>query len=640
MGILGSFSRYLRTHGRLLYADPRGFGTTSAFRRRKKSARAAYLEYLEPRVLMTTVYGGEVFQYTDSLGNLVKTTLNGNVVTELVSAVQAGGISPKRLTSHGGYLIFGDIAGRFTSGPRQGVVVGNGSLPVNNGTQGSATASGAHITVPNAAYPAGLTGATQVYLQTLATNNLGQTFTFNLFDNDTAGNVMRSPLDAGSQQQQWVMQLIELNNSTMAGSVVYSVNSDSSVSPLHFPTDNTTSTYAYANVGVKAAAFNPIDNRLYFEFHYDLAITTGSNGTAGSGTNGTGSTTTSATSGTFDDIYVIDTRQGQSGSFRLVGSIDTTRNAAGAPRQEVTGMAFVVNATAPTTATMYLSMQPNGVGGPPTLRPPPSPQLVPYAVSSSGSISLSSPQTPMIIYEGYGAGRSPLTDIVGLTSLPASQDGGGSGYLFALVSNASNGASSHLARIELVASNGSTNATSWGNTTDVYETIAHNAAAPYDGQSMTGLTYNPTLVDPFTGQLGTFMSIDTATTNLDFINHKLRVNAGDVYSVYTTVSDINSSIVFQGTNLYQGDSGAVGKNGSPGNTGTVYIGFKGQMPDDSTNDTYASSLYITGQITDSIGVMPGLIRTRPSRRIRLWPPTSCSPAWMSPGRCSRHSIPP
>ncbi len=41
MGILASVSRYLRTYGRLMYADPQGFGITpAASRRKKKSARA------------------------------------------------------------------------------------------------------------------------------------------------------------------------------------------------------------------------------------------------------------------------------------------------------------------------------------------------------------------------------------------------------------------------------------------------------------------------------------------------------------------------------------------------------------------------------------------------------------------------
>jgi len=51
MGIFGSVSRYLRTYGRLLYADPRGFGRSLPQRRRDKKGgvRSAYLDALEPR---------------------------------------------------------------------------------------------------------------------------------------------------------------------------------------------------------------------------------------------------------------------------------------------------------------------------------------------------------------------------------------------------------------------------------------------------------------------------------------------------------------------------------------------------------------------------------------------------------------
>ena len=46
---------------------------------------------------------------------------NGNVVAELVSAIQTAD----------GSLIFGDIEGVINTGPRAGVVIGNGSLPVS-----------------------------------------------------------------------------------------------------------------------------------------------------------------------------------------------------------------------------------------------------------------------------------------------------------------------------------------------------------------------------------------------------------------------------------------------------------------------------------------------------------------------------
>lgn len=605
MGILGSISRYLRTYGRLMYADPQGFArpmlrSLRGKRKRKSDAQSAYLDLLEPRVLMTTVYGGDVFRYTDARGNTVTATLNGNVVAELVSAVQAGGISGRNVTAVGGHLIFGDIVGTFTSGPRKGVIVGNGSVPIDNGTQGSPTQGNAHITITGASYPdpdanPALPG-NQVNLQTLSTDLAGRTFTFNIFDIQPNGSLTLSPADATSKLQDFTMQLIQLDNTTMAGTVVYTIDSDQVGSILPFAT-NTTHTFTYSNVGVRAAAFNPIDNKLYFEFHYQLDDV----GPAA----GTGNATTTTTT-IVDEIFSIDPNNTASG-FTDVGAVDVTRNNKQRPRQDVTAMTFTLNALDPTTATLYISEQPNGTGGPPNLNPAPQARLLIVPVDVNGSFNASTGLTTVNLYEGYGGQRSQLTGLVGLSVLPGSLDGGGDGFIFGVVNDAG---SSHLTRIDLNAiANGSANATSWGATTDLYESTARNPRAPFDGQSLTGLTYNPTLVNPFTGQLGAFMSIDTATTNLDFINHKLRINAGDVFSVYSAVSDINSSIVFQGQTLYQGDSGGIGRNGSPANTGTVYIGYKGQIPDNSTNETYvASTPFLTGQIVGSIGVMPGLIQ--------------------------------
>jgi hypothetical protein len=634
MSILGSVSRYLKTYGRLMYADPEGCGVVRASSRRsRKTARAKYLEMLEPRVLMTTVFGGDVFQYTDALGNAVTVTLNGNVAAELVGAVQAGGLTrttgnPTETT--GGYLLFGDIAGRFSSGSRNGVIVGNGSLPVNNGTQGSPLQGQAHITLPGASYPTDTQTTSQVNLQVLATNASGQTYTFNIFDVDSNGSLTISALDTSSKAQIFTMQVIQLNTSTMGGSLAYTVRSDQ-VGTL-FPTlgtppgSDTTNTYTYEEVGIRAAAFNPMDNKLYFDLHYKLTFienSTESGSGGGGGQNGTAGDVTYV-----EEIYSFNPAV-PAGGFTAVTAVDVQSaqvNNVTQPRQKVTGMTFTVNPTNPLQAIMYLSEEPlpqdttqGGTGGPGTT--PVRPRIQSFQVAFNGSFSGSTGSagtlTPVSTYvpaEGYGGARNQLTNVLGLAALPSSHEGGGSGYLFALVGNGTegNGATAHLVRLDLTdVQNGTLNGTAWGNVIDLYE-----SGNTVDGQSLQGFTYNPVIANPFTGEVGAFLSIDTATTNLDFINDRLRINAGDVFAVYAPTADINSSITFAGGNLYQGDSGNLGNATGPSNTGTVFIGYKGTMPDNSTNDTFvASSPYLTGMITNGLGVMPGLIADMTDPRV-------------------------
>ncbi|HEY4330115.1 MAG TPA: hypothetical protein VGN88_10305, partial [Phycisphaerae bacterium] len=236
MGIFSSVSRYLKTCGRLLYADSLGMAAPSSSasglardRKGQATPHDKYLEMLEPRVMMTTVFGGESFQYTDALGNTVTATLNGNVVAELVSAVQVGGDRGRKNgpAATGGYLMFGDIAGKFTSGPRKNVVIGNGSIPINNGSQGN---PGAMVTVAGLAYPSAQNPGQRINLTTVASDAQGDLFSFNLFNQSQTGGTMLSAND--STETLWTMQVIEFPNGSSAGTPVLTVTSDDAASLL------------------------------------------------------------------------------------------------------------------------------------------------------------------------------------------------------------------------------------------------------------------------------------------------------------------------------------------------------------------------------------------------------------------------
>jgi len=61
------------------------------------------LENLEPRFLLSTVYGGESFRYFDVNGQLVEITVDGNAIVELIGAEVSGSTA-----------ILGDLPGEIT----------------------------------------------------------------------------------------------------------------------------------------------------------------------------------------------------------------------------------------------------------------------------------------------------------------------------------------------------------------------------------------------------------------------------------------------------------------------------------------------------------------------------------------------
>ncbi len=216
--------------------------------------------------MLTTLYGGESFQYTGANGSTVTATLTGNVVAELIGAVQSGGLagvstmtvpSTPNAGDTQGTLIFGDIEGTIGSGARQGTVIGNGTIPIPSG---ATTSNNTAITVPGLSFNS---VGKQINLSQIATNAAGETFTFNIYDVNSNGMTIQ---ENGSTQ--WTLQLLQLNSTTNAAltpvtTVVTTAPTLSSLVPLNA-----------ADVSVPGAAFDPIDGQLYFDVHYRASRTT------------------------------------------------------------------------------------------------------------------------------------------------------------------------------------------------------------------------------------------------------------------------------------------------------------------------------------------------------------------------------
>ncbi|MCL2639998.1 MAG: hypothetical protein FWD53_04055, partial [Phycisphaerales bacterium] len=102
----------------MAYGSEAGGGQLVSRRRQragvKRSGRQAMLEAMEQRVLLTTIYGGEIFNYIGSSGKPITVTLYGNggaasqsnVAAEMVAAIQATN----------GAITIGNIAGAFYMG--------------------------------------------------------------------------------------------------------------------------------------------------------------------------------------------------------------------------------------------------------------------------------------------------------------------------------------------------------------------------------------------------------------------------------------------------------------------------------------------------------------------------------------------
>ncbi len=608
MSILGSILRRFQAHNIPLYGGGPGVAVGRMSRARGKKGgwlRQRYMEAMEPKILLTTLFGGESFVYTDGRGNTITAQLNGNVVAELVAAVQDG---------VNGSLIFGDIGGQITTGPRKGTIVGNGSLPVTGATnpqggQFSSAASPPGLTNPNVPQPFNGQRGQQVNLQGVASNSAGQTFAFNSYNVSTTGVVATSP-NFG-----WTIQLFTLSNTTGTSNLF----EDLSIPLLSEAATSSTVTA----VSIGGAAFNPENNQLVFELHY-VETPAATNGTAG----GTGMVAPII----FDHLFTLDT------SIAGNAPVDLGDLALGST-STFTALTFV--ATSPGNALLWYGTEPNANAVvPPAPQAPPLPTLSEFEVDSGGNFDLTAPVRTIPIFEGYGAfgtGRLPIMDsipgengvggLIGLVGLPGSDNGAGSNFLFGVVgtpgTTATSGTAQHVVRINLTPINvvlGQANnspsttglvATAWGDTLDLYQsTAAGNPApvSPFDGESFEGLTYNPDIINPFTGQLGAVLSIDQHSTDLSFVNTKFRVSQGDVFSVYTNQSDLNASITFRGNSLYVGNPGAFGPGAFPANTGVGYLGYMGSIP--GTGNSYlANSPFVSGVLDGSLGILPGLYST-------------------------------
>lgn len=210
---------------------------------RQRDSRAArtgreYLhrvELLEPRKLLTTLMGGDVFEFIDVNGQTVRIGVDGNAIVELIGA-NTGGT---------GSLTLGDLPGDFINSE-------TGRTTFNFLTDGTQLIGITNINTPSWV-PADAERTNEINLAGLATQNVDG-------GDPTYGSTYA--IDIGTYEisegtEETYLQLVQLNNNTGTGTPV---------SQLMDPDGNP---FSLDDSSVTAAAFRPMDGdagagRLYF----------------------------------------------------------------------------------------------------------------------------------------------------------------------------------------------------------------------------------------------------------------------------------------------------------------------------------------------------------------------------------------
>jgi uncharacterized protein (DUF2141 family) len=173
----------------------------------------------------------------------------------------------------------------------------------------------------------------------------------------------------------------------------------------------------------------------------------------------------------------------------------------------------------------------------------------------------------------------------------------------------------------------------WGNLPDPDVTLA-----PIPGADIQGLTWNPLLVDPFTGTPGALIGTDATTDALYYIDHRLRAPATSIFMLYVAQAD-ETSVISIGSvasdivpmtgpgqrpmTPFTGDIGTIRVRNvnpppqpidiaAPGGSGAVLLGAKTKhidcanagAQDDLRPLTIANPLGPTGVLTQPFGVVP------------------------------------
>lgn len=424
---------------------------------------AHQLETLEPRVLLTTLMGGEVFEYIDARGQTVRVTLEGDIIAELI-----GG----DIDNTSNELILGDLPGYIYSSTlgREGAV--NGGL---GGADGTELLGQIKITDPLNGSPGSLTGpADLLNIQALGTHpSTGNTWAMNF--------ITLTP--QGQAEQIKIVQLIEFDHGTGIGTVRHA---------FQVPGTIVNGTETNAVEGIVAAAFDiraGRENYLYFV-----------------------------------------TRLSSNGGYELMAVNVNTGNLVtdnGVPRKRILVTAADAARSAAVSAITFDRVGNNYMLVVATTRPGSGANAVAqgYIERSVGSDDFfgvaATVNSVRVTFKG-----DPVPNITGISIL-TDNTSQAEQYVYATI------AGGRLYRIDL----------NTGRSQDLGNTIdPDDGRENKRGAALQDLTWNATLLNPFTGEMGVLVAVDTATDDLVYLDHRPRFSEADIFAIYIAQASENARI--------------------------------------------------------------------------------------------------
>lgn len=557
----------------------------------ESTARA---EALEARRLLTTLVGGDIFEFTspDPANPTQRITnriiLSGNITAELIG----GSIDP--LT---GQVVISDVPGAFLQSQIRGIPFSNvPQAPVLGGVGGGvgvqAVGGGMTINSPAPFNPQGqvnYTGGSAAFnVRTLAVAPDGTYYAFNIVKIGTQGQ-------AGEQS---IVQLLRVSQDGSTATVIAELNP-------RISTLTTGSNFVDANgtEAITAAAFDPVSGRLFFVVRGNNrgVITPPAGEPAPPAPLATQQLFSLAVTPTSTPAQILTSVQAVPGSFGRTATVDTIVNALTFDRQGDVArpVGFIVT--------------PAGGG------------IFDVNLGNTNAINNFRPVT-----NGLTDAAGNLINLTGITGLAIVNDdpAGRDTFVYAVESNAQGTALGTAApvianqtigpQVLLINRNN-------GQAQQLGALVPPQTAADAAvlGANLQSLAFDPIRRNPFTGQRGVLLAIDNTVDQLAFVDSRNRLPNVGAFSLYIAQSDSTGSIVMaqvpdfnpqspgaeRPMQPFTGSAGTLRVNSangqgiinltSPAGIGGVFLGLKTAG---NTNADLNNIPIITGQLAQALGV--------------------------------------
>lgn len=526
-------------------------------------ASSFQLEAMEPRLLLTTIYGGEIFRYLDPNDQVVEIQTTGSLILELIGAAVSG--SDMVLTDLPGTIVSSTM-GR--SGGQQyetlnspyddtllsgGLGGAQGVVPItvaNYATWQEAEIKGAPLVVGAWEAP-----ATEISIEALAINDAGEIWALNRVE----------------VNQTTAIQLLQINRTPSGGFLTATVRGE-----LY----NQLKTAAgggddFAIDAVRAADFNPINGLLYFVMsqgpdQQDLLVSLDVHAAVPSTT----ITASSPTGNIFQDTRQNNARVDgiafdQTGANTAVMIVYQTYVDGAQQKARLAQIVVNNNAASAVTGSFQNSRELVDVEGRP--------------IMTLTGIEIAGDDPTRLERYVYGADSNAADSQV----IKADRE-------YAAVSNQALGRA--IGPL--------------GDPLDPDAVQPANLRLPDSrldnrvrGQNLGDLAWDPTSVNPFTGELGAMVGIDLETDELVYVDLRERPRNASFFAIYVVKGDPNGTIMIGPVDengimdVTNGDSGRilVGPESvnAPSESGLVYLGVKVLDP--------VTNTYILPKITGALG---------------------------------------